>query len=293
MDGTRQKICFCTVTSMDFVPGTRVLVHSFLKNNAWFRGDIVIITDEKEAVSNSLFLSYPRVIFRKPEDSLLLRVGFLCKTLPEIISKRRRFYSIEAFNLDGYDRVFFFDSDMLITGDISGLLSVPGPLLACSDQPGRFEGMVRDKQTFKRITPDAGADASGHLRSTFNAGFIVIAKSLITPNHYQQLLAMVHPDIFNKVLTHNTDQVVFNILFDCRVTLLPFIYNIIVSKWVEMKALYGFTTSDIRVLHFTGNYKPWLPASGTSKKAGEPEIMELYEIWKAYERELLTSDRPC
>ncbi|MCX6266265.1 MAG: hypothetical protein NTW16_02760, partial [Bacteroidetes bacterium] len=208
------------VTSSEFVPGTLVLIRSFLNHNPWFDGDIVIITDGLEPGQAELFEIFPKVMFRKPGEDLLLRIGHLCNALPAMIPRRKRFYSIELFNLCGYDRLFFFDSDMLVTGNISELLSFSNPLMACSDQPNRHTGKVRDRKTFKRIAADS-FDECDMLRNTFNAGFMVPARTLLDQYIYEELKELIHISVFRNIRTHNTDQVVFNLYFNGQVRILP------------------------------------------------------------------------
>lgn len=269
----------CTVTSPDFVPGTMALIHSFLKHNPWFTGDIVIISDGLEPCQEALFAIFPNVIFHKPGEDLLLRIGHLCNALPELIAKRRRFYSIEIFNLGEYDRMLFFDSDMLVTADISEALSHPEPLLACSDQPNRHDGKVRSRKSFKRMWNTDATDVSTILMKTFNAGFIVVGKKFMDQKTYIGLKELIHINIFRNIRTHNTDQVVLNLFFDGQAFILPFGYNMIVSKWTEFLSEKKINIADIKALHFTGNYKPWEPASRMNDLATDPVFSSFYKAW--------------
>ncbi|MCX6276622.1 MAG: hypothetical protein NT004_00825 [Bacteroidetes bacterium] len=279
MQVKQESLCMCTVTSPDFVPGTMALIHSFLKHNPWFAGDIVIISDGLEPGQEELFAIFPRVKFYNPGDDLLLRIGHLCNALPELIAKRRRFYSIEIFNLGDYDRLLFFDSDMLVMGDISEALSHPAPLLACSDQPNRHVGKVRSRKSFKRILRSEVTDVSTMLLKTFNAGFFVVGKKLLNQNTYNGLKDLIHINIFRNIRTHNTDQVVLNLFFDGVASILPFAYNMIVSKWPEFLSGKKINLPDIKVLHFTGNYKPWEPDSKMNDRSTDPAFISFYKAW--------------
>jgi lipopolysaccharide biosynthesis glycosyltransferase len=270
----------CTVTSSEFVPGTLVLIQSFLNHNPWFDGDIVIISDGLDPEQAKLFEIFPKVVFRKPGEDLLLRIGHLCNALPAFIPRRKRFYSIELFNLDGYDRLFFFDSDMLVTGNISELLSYPEPLLACSDQPNRHVGKVRDRITFKRISADGVGDRDV-LKKTFNAGFMVADKTLLNHHTYEGLKELIHSNVFGNIRTHNTDQVVLNLLFDGKARLLDYTYNMIISNWREFSAAGHIDPADIRILHFTGSYKPWETGAGRDGIADDPVVKAFYDAWFA------------
>ncbi|MCX6307179.1 MAG: hypothetical protein NT040_19615 [Bacteroidetes bacterium] len=278
MDLNSGKTGICTVTSAEFVQGTLVLIQSFLNHNPWFAGDIVIIADGLEPGEAELFDIFPKVVFHKPGEDLLLRIGHLCNALPAIIPRRKRFYSIELFNLDGYDRLFFFDSDMLVTGNIAELLSYPEQLLACPDQPNRHAGKVRDRSTFKRISADR-AGQRDVLEKTFNAGFMAAGKSLLNQHTYEGLKELIHISTFMNIRTHNTDQVVLNLLFDGKARFLPLTYNMIISKWAEFSAAGKIVPTDIKILHFTGSYKPWETGSKMNDFTDNPVVRAFYDAW--------------
>jgi lipopolysaccharide biosynthesis glycosyltransferase len=213
-------------------------------------------------------------------------IGHLCHAMPGLIAKRRRFYSIEIFNLTGYDRLLFFDSDILITGDISPVLAGNEPLLACSDQPGHQTGKVRSRTTFKRMWNSEKTDTSTVLLKTFNAGFFIIGKHYLNKKTYQDLMQLIHINIFKNILTHNTDQVVLNLCFDGQVTILPPEYNMIVSKWKVYQSIHQIARSDLKVLHFTGLYKPWEPDSKMKELMHDSDLSSFYNAWHA-ENELV------
>jgi lipopolysaccharide biosynthesis glycosyltransferase len=251
------KLAIATVTSRHFVPGTLVLIHSFLKHNPWFDGDIVIICDSLEADQRRLFQIFQNVIFRNPGDDLLLRIGHLCRNLPKLLPKRKRFYSIEVFNLEGYDKLLFFDSDMLVTSDLSEIINLPHELMACSDNPYDKQDRIRDKVTFKRLSPNEIAGNPHSLAKTFNAGFMVVDKVFLNNESYESLKQLISIEIFGNIRTHNTDQVVLNLHFDNKVTFLPAGYNLILSQSPELIENEKLSPDEIKILHFTGKYKPW------------------------------------
>lgn len=280
------KTCIATVTSPDFVPGTLVLVHSFLKRNPWFGGDIVIITDGLQAGQEDLFRNFPNVMFRKPGDDLLLHIGSLCRQLPDYFAKRKRFYSIEVFNLQGYDQLFFFDSDMLVTGDLSEIMQHPADLMACSDMFGH-PGRVRDKVTFKRKPVSDFKEESAFLSMTFNAGFIAIGSNYLNNNTYEGLMQLIHKDIYEKIRTHNTDQVVFNLYFDRKVAFLPVEYNFILSKSLALFETKMVDPGEVKILHFTGNYKPWKSSSKMDELAANPDFIPYFKRWHSEYSEVI------
>jgi lipopolysaccharide biosynthesis glycosyltransferase len=286
MSTITDRFCLATVTSPDFIPGTLVLINSFLRHNPWFDGDIVVISDGLDQPQQEALRIFPHVIFHQPDDDLLIRIGHLCNSVPGLTAKRRRFYSIEAFNLAGYDRLLFFDSDILVTGNIEHVLFNDESLLACSDQPTRQPGKVRSRTTFKRVWNTDTTDVSTVMLETFNAGFFVVGKKYLTQTVYRDLKQLVHKRVFSEILTHNTDQVVLNLYFDGQVRILPLIYNMVIAKWKAFQSVYKIDPSEIKVLHFTGYYKPWDPYSKLNDLHFDAEYDSFYRAWHA-ENELI------
>jgi lipopolysaccharide biosynthesis glycosyltransferase len=274
------KMAIATVTSRDFVPGTLVLIHSFLKHNPWFDGDIVIICDSLEDEQKQLSRIFPKVIFKKPGDDLLLRIGHLCRNLPKLLPKRQRFYSIEAFNLKGYDKLLFFDGDMLVTSNLSEIFEQQTELMACSDNPYDKQDRIRDRVTFKRLPSDETAGNPQILAKTFNAGFMVVDKRFLNNETYQSLKLLINIDIFRKIKTHNTDQVVLNLVFDGKVTFLPAGYNLILSQSPELIETKKLSPDEIKILHFTGKYKPWIASEKMDELIVDPYYSSFINDWK-------------
>jgi lipopolysaccharide biosynthesis glycosyltransferase len=281
-----KRICICTVTSTDFIPGTLVLLHSFKIHNKWFDGDIVIISDKLSPEIKNQFRIFPNVIFHEPGFEILLRIGHLCNAIPAMYQKRKRFYSLEAFQLSEYEQVLFFDSDMLVTGNIYELCQSNHSLMACSDVPNQNSGKVRDRNTFKRIVPDARGDKAKILSKTFNAGFLAIANEHLNNKTYSELISLINSNTFISVQTHNTDQVILNLFFDEMVNLLPFTYNMILSKWPLLRTLQNIKYEDIKIMHFTGNYKPWLPGSVRKEFGISPDFKAFYNDWQLAMKEV-------
>jgi len=275
------KLAIATVTSQDFVPGTLVLIHSFLKHNPWFKGDIVIICDSLEVEKKRLFQVFPRVIFKRPSDDLLLKIGHLCRNLPKLFPKRQRFYSIEVFNLESYDKLLFFDSDMLICGNLSEIVTLPQELLACSDNPYEKTGSVRNKISYKWLPNDQKANNPEILPMTFNSGFMVVGKEFLNPETYKDLKRLIDTSIFDKIRTHNTDQVVLNLHFDGKVTFLPAGYNLILSQSPELIKNDRIDTDEIKILHFTGKYKPWEATEKMDELMKDPYYSKFIADWHA------------
>ena len=83
------KLCLATVTTEAFVPGTLVMLHSFLKVNPWFEGDLVIIHDGLEPTAHqSLVACFERLrlpqCFSSSEGAILVKIN--CAALRLLVS---------------------------------------------------------------------------------------------------------------------------------------------------------------------------------------------------------------
>ena len=129
-----EKTCVATVTTDSFIVGTLVTLDSFLKNNSWFTGEIVIICNELSAQNREyLELVYDKIIFLKVSGELLSRVDEITKVFPEFEAKQARYFSLETFRLRNYKRVLFLDSDLLFRGSIHDLYDLKNKFIACGD----------------------------------------------------------------------------------------------------------------------------------------------------------------
>ena len=114
--------CLATVTNDAFLPGTLVTIHSFLKHNPWFDGDVVVIhAGLSEEACECVSARGQRVRFHPAGSELVRRIDAVTAARPDFIGKRARFLSLEAFALAGYDKVLFCDSDLLFRQPVAEL----------------------------------------------------------------------------------------------------------------------------------------------------------------------------
>lgn len=125
MVNENEKIAVCTVCNDSFVEGCAVLLHSLLKHNTWFTGDFVVIYDETysplSAESQAKLSSmYEHVVFHKAETE---EYQAFFQHWADHVNNRYvpSGFTYEVFCLNSYDKVVFFDSDMLVVGDIQEL----------------------------------------------------------------------------------------------------------------------------------------------------------------------------
>lgn len=101
------------------------MIKSFLKHNAWFEGDVVIIQKgefQKEAEDNLKSL-YDKIIFYRPNETIYQKAIKRFEQCNEKVLNLCELYwphmlKFEVFGMEQYDRVVFYDSDMLFVGDV-------------------------------------------------------------------------------------------------------------------------------------------------------------------------------
>lgn len=273
-----------TVTSDDYLPGTAVMLHSFLRTNRWFSGAIhVLHNDLDEAHIARLSSLWPQMEFRGINPELANAVEALCSQRGHLASRARRFYSLDAFFPDDEETVLFCDGDLLFLDDISGFAKDPASLLACGDR-AQIEGHWRDPVTLEERAkpgPDAG------FRS-FNAGLMLIGPALRTPANWQSLLGNLHAEQWDYVQSSHTDQAVLNRVFGNRVTLADIGYNYLVGHAARLRESTGIALAEAKVLHFNNRTKPWLFGHHDDAVQTDAVAIRAIERWFAAYMQYLT-----
>ncbi|MFT7359651.1 glycosyltransferase family 8 protein [Parasphingorhabdus sp.] len=272
-----QKIGLATVTSEEFLPGTLVMLSSFLTHNKWFRGDITIIHQNLGDASVRLLTDcFPNVIMHPISDALGLRLDELAEAVPWIGIRKLQFGSLEVLSLVDQDRIIFCDSDLLFLDSVEQLIALPDPLICCGD--GAFyRGNSRSRTDFSELPPTAAKRLQ--LQEPFNSGFMILGKSLLSEVNYQAVLSMITADRWQSDATGHTDQMLFNLLFAGQQKLVSPVYNYTLSHRNVIQQSRGIALPDAKVLHFTGPAKPWLPMEVLHRADDDPAIIAAFQMW--------------
>ena len=284
--------CLATVSDPDFMPGSLVMIHSFLKNNRWFLdagGEIVVIHDQMPPRLRELTTVFDNVIYRQVSEALKEKVEALDRGVPELnLEKRKkRFYSLDLFLLQGYEKIIFCDSDILFTGDISELFHPP--YASTPEEANRLMGVgdvfhltgtAVDMDSFAPAAEENTADQQGQaLRNTFNAGFLIVDKSLVNRQHHENLLELLSVRRWSKIRSPRTDQVVFNLYFRDKCRLLNPRYNYLVMHAGLISKKEKIPLDSIKALHFNGKAKPWDCLGMLEAADIEPLIIQFLKKW--------------
>lgn len=239
---TRQETALCTVLSDAFVPGFAVLAHSLRQHHPGLDLPFIIIHHPELAPlapSSQEMISqwYPNVRFHEADASgyqivWANRDGRL--RTPDRL--KSAFFILEAFSLQGFDRVVTLDSDMICTGDLSPLFTHTATFAATRGTD--FE--------------------KGGLLDYFNTGVLVIGAPYLTGETYQTLLNHRISSGYEK-RKGKADQAILNdYLGPEGFTPLDESYNITKRKFPDssFEKIEDILDDKMRILHFVGE-KPW------------------------------------
>lgn len=251
----KKRYALVTVTSEDYLPGTLVLLQSFLQHNRWFSGDLVVLHDDLPEALHTYFQGWQQVQLVSVSTALKARIAPLVKVCSHLSRAEARFYALDVFRLEDYDRVLFCDSDLLFRGSVASLMYEPYAFQAAPDGPS-YNGKGRDPLTFlpEKIT---SSSPTRLLYPCFNSGFFLVDRALLTQATLHDLYAHLEPRLWISVQTRHTDQVVLNRYFAGQVHLLSGRYNYLLKHRAALRARAGLALDEATVLHFTGRLKPW------------------------------------
>ena len=256
MKSEDKNLCVATVTTDSFIVGTLVTIYSFLKHNAWFAGEIVIICDELSA-QNRAYLEFvhDKIKFFSVSEKMLAKVDGITKVFPEFSPKQARFFSLETFRLRNHEKVLFLDSDLLFRGSIENLFAAEHAFIACGD--GAFYN-GKGRRWGKGVEEILAGEEIKVLYDTFNSGFFLVDKTLLTDENYNGLLNLVDSRIYKTPNMKLADQVVLNIYFAGKQHLVGSEYNYLLAHRKPIYEREKIGLSDAYVLHFNGHHKPWM-----------------------------------
>ncbi|WP_028880899.1 glycosyltransferase family 8 protein [Terasakiella pusilla] len=281
-----KNYCLATVTTKSFIMGTAVLIDSFLEHNVWFDGDIIVIADiqELEQQEIDILSGFKRVKLVDVSSELRGNVRDLESVNSSLIGKAARFFSLESFNLRGYEKVLFCDSDMLFVGTVEPLFKSERPLLCCGDGV-YYQGKNRNKRSFSPCAPKVPSE---EISNTFNAGFMLIDESLITRTIFQSLVDMTTHAYWEDETILHTDQRILNLFFAGQQTIIPAVYNYLLTHQNSINAADPTVLENIKVFHFNGPAKPWLLERSMGAVNDNSLQLRAYIRWHQQYAKLLT-----
>jgi lipopolysaccharide biosynthesis glycosyltransferase len=270
-----------TVTDAVYLPGTIVLLSSFLAHNPWFTGDIVVIHDGLSEHDRKRLARFPNLRFHPVGAELKARLAAVTAASPLLARKRPNLLSLEVFALAEYDRVLKCDSDILCVGSVAALMDMDGALFCCPDQ-SYFKDQVRDLQTYAALdrTSASSSNASDALSVTFNVGVLMISPGRLGPSTYADLVASVQPAAWSDVRTPHSDSVVLNRYFRGAWTQVSNKFNYLILNDTSRHTQAGVRIEDAAMLHFLGRPKPWEPQADATADSMDADRRTAIQLWR-------------
>lgn len=286
--------CLVTISDEDFSIATEVLLYSFLKYNAWFAGDVIVIADDLPATHRQRLERLYPVRFVAPDPRLRHQLGPLRQHVPNLDAVYRRFFSFEVFRFSGYGRAVYLDSDMYCAGDISELFERPEPLLACPD------GFTYADRILALLAERRGEQTRPVMRygrtfgASFNAGVISIGGAVLGDHQtYRDLLNMLDVKTWTSLgQSIFTDQMILNLYFEQRFTPIPGKYNYMVFLEQYQKCLEDVSFLDAKLVHFAGAIKPWYCYDAGELVHRAPHYIKFIDVWRELLEEARHSNDP-
>lgn len=270
-----------TISTPTFIPGTLVMVHSFLKYNPWFEGDFIVLTDEVTEEMEKHLTHYPQLKFRIIGDQLLENSRAVAEADETGRIYESHFYSLELFNIQGYDKLFYVDSDMLILGSFEELFAMEDKMICVGD--GVFyKDELRNGASYEKRQPKLWERKGKFWGDNFNAGLILFDGSMANEKHYRELTDMVTTEGYSTEAMRLQDQMMQNIYFRGQYTLVSAKYNYRMGIQEQILEKDGVTMEDAVVIHYTARRKPWFPEEALVRVKRDADYFRAFELWQQH-----------
>jgi lipopolysaccharide biosynthesis glycosyltransferase len=250
----QKPVCLVTVTTSGYLQWTMTMIHSFLESNSWFTGDIIVVSNDLSDRDQVLFSIFPKLRFQQPSGELVEKVTDLCNEMPGFKNLASMFYSLELFNLTGYRKALFLDSDMLVVRSLEEVFERKEPLGASAESCW-YQGMGRRADTYEAVRNCP--DPASFIATPVNSGFMIVDGSLMNQENYQQMVNMITPALWQNKKTLHADQLLINLFFLGRITLLDSRYNFRPVNAPQIYQKDRVTLEKASVIHYFRQYKPW------------------------------------
>jgi lipopolysaccharide biosynthesis glycosyltransferase len=278
------KYCLATVTSENYFQWTMTMLYSFVKNNPWFEGDIVVICKDLPAEMISDLHFFERVKIVEPSAVLLEQIDLLAEEIPKFRAISARFFSLEIFRLQGYNKLLFLDSDMIIVKSIEEVFQLP-ELFYASAQLCYYKGKGRNSSTFIAELKNEGS--IDILESPVNTGFMLLDGKILNQNHYQLLIDLIKPALWSRNNLTYTDELIINQYFNTKISLLDTSYNYRTRAARMIKDKEHIAIEDAKIIHFYAGFKPWNFGEVLASSARNLNWIKAYGLWYTWYVEFL------
>lgn len=234
------NISLCLTSNAAYIKGTKVAIFSFLENNKWFNGDIIVyISDDVNDYDiNDLKKIYNKIIIK---HAPIYNVTEYCKNyisdyLTFALSK------FELFGEDSYDKIIFLDSDMVVIKNIQDIVKIDKDFIVSLDTE----------------TPDLSFLYKKRNKEYINSGFFIVGKKYLNQKTKNELLNysykhdMTQYSDFNPNCGYYADQDILSCYFGQNAYICSNRFN------YRFFCVNTSNINDIKIIHFMGDNKPWV-----------------------------------
>jgi lipopolysaccharide biosynthesis glycosyltransferase len=217
---------FSLVTDDYLMPFT-IFIKSLLHTNPWFNLDYLILdVGLSDDVKKKMKEVYANVKFIKVKDK-----GMYDKIDMSITHDKLKatYYKLELFNQTAYDKVIMIDIDMLVVGDISGLVF------------DRREGIFGCR---------CYNENNHTLSHNINTGVVVVTKEYLNKETHEKIVDFV------KCGFNMPDQKGINRFFKNKIQYLSKKYNVEKRMIYNTNPTIQILENDVRIWHYVGA-NPW------------------------------------
>jgi lipopolysaccharide biosynthesis glycosyltransferase len=281
-----QKFCLATVTNESYFQWTMTMLHSFVTSNPWFSGDIAVICNDLPAEMASGLKMFSHVKLIQPSSDLLEKLAHFVKAMPAFHDKIARFFSLEIFRFSGYEKVLFLDSDMIVVKTIEELFGLPD-LFYASAELCWYKGKGRNASNFHSEFQNP-ENREGFLSQPVNTGFMLLDGKILNDNHFNGLLNLIAPELWQNNGPAYTDELVINHYFKNAISLLDTRYNYRARAARMIRDKEKISLGDAKIIHYYSKFKPWNFDEVLTSSINNITWINAYEIWYQYYISFLT-----
>ena len=228
------RVAFTTILNDKYLSGFLITFNSILRSSKNFNHDLVIfewgdLSNESKSIIKNL---YNNVIFKSVETNLYENHKY-----DETFRKwtYNCNYRFDIFTLNEYDKVIFFDCDIVFQIDVDELLKIDVDFGACLTEKGKI--------------PQIG-DIDG-----FEAGLLIIGKKYLKDKTRRDLIDIANSEApkidFLETTKWTSDEPILNLYFLNKVKYIPRKFNLIVSE------IQNNDFNKKNNYQYTGHNKPW------------------------------------
>ncbi|GAB3125232.1 hypothetical protein GCM10027160_47580 [Streptomyces calidiresistens] len=218
----KRRIAFASYVDENYLPGFLVLLRSLALSNPRVCEDFVVLYDDLRPASvERIQALHPRIVLRRVRAE---HYADFVKGDPHNYLVRKAYFILDVFGIRDYDTIITLDTDMVVPGDISELLTLR-------------EGLGAVAQFFQG-------------RDKLNSGLLVIQREYLTDGFCERIDRIGRSGEYE---LDKHDQGILNALLEGDFVRIDPRYNFVKRRLSGNKPV----PEDVAILHFTGRHKPW------------------------------------